>query len=52
MNASTNVLIHLLMAAFVLGSTGCVVLIPVVAFRFLSVLFEEDPASELTAAQE
>jgi hypothetical protein len=52
MNASINVLIHLLMAAFVLGSAGCVVLIPVVAFRFISVLFEKDFTNEPAAVQE
>jgi hypothetical protein len=34
------------MAGFVMGSAGCVALIPVVAFRFLSVLFEADPAND------
>jgi len=52
MNASINVLIHLLMAAFVLGSAGCIVLIPVVAFRFMSVLFEKDPTNEPSTVQD
>ena len=52
MNAPINILIHLLMAAFVLGTAGCAVLIPVVAFRFLSVLFEVEPARDGTTVQE
>jgi hypothetical protein len=52
MNAPINVLIHLLMAAFVLGSAGCVVLIPVVALRFVSVLFEVDPTSDGATVQD
>jgi hypothetical protein len=49
MNAPINFLIHLLMAGFVIGSVGCVVLIPVVAFRFASVLFEVEPANDASA---
>jgi hypothetical protein len=49
MNAPINILIHLLMAAFIIGSAGCALLIPVVAFRFISVLFEKDPTNEPSA---
>jgi hypothetical protein len=36
-------LIRLLSAAFVIGAAGCALLIPVVAFKFVAVLFEPDP---------
>jgi len=52
MNAPINILIHLLMAAFIIGCAGCALLIPVVAFRFLSVLFEVDTVSDVAVAQE
>jgi hypothetical protein len=44
--------LHLLVAAFVVGACGCALLIPIVAFKFVAVLFEKDPASDSTAVQD
>ncbi len=42
--------VHILMAIFLIGAAGCLLVIPVVALKFLSVLFEhkheEHPPSE------
>ena len=52
MNPLTSLLIRLLTAAFVMGCTGCAILIPVVAFKFVAVLFEPDPPGEPASSQE
>jgi hypothetical protein len=51
MNPLIHFLIRLLTAAFVVGSVGCALLIPVVAFKFAAVLFEPDPAGDGTSAE-
>ncbi|HTF44942.1 MAG TPA: hypothetical protein VK641_13625 [Terriglobales bacterium] len=52
MNPLTSLLIRLLTAAFVVGCAGCAILIPVVAFKFVAVLFEPDPPGEPASSQE
>jgi hypothetical protein len=47
-----SLLIRLLTGAFVVGCTGCAILIPVVAFKFVAVLFEPDPPAEPASSQE
>ena len=39
-------LVHALTWGFAIGMAGCVVVIPVVAYRLFSVLFEKDQAGE------
>jgi hypothetical protein len=43
MQSLIHFLIRLLSAAFIVGAAGCALLIPVVAFKFVAVLFEKDP---------
>jgi hypothetical protein len=52
MNPLIRLLIRLLTDAFVVGCAGCASLIPVVAFKFVAVLFEPDPPSEPASSQE
>jgi hypothetical protein len=52
MNPLIGLSIHLLVAAFVVGCVGCAILIPVVAFKFVAVLFEPDPPSEPATVQD
>jgi hypothetical protein len=52
MNPLISLLIRLLTAAFVVGCTGCAILIPVVAFKFVAVLFEPDPPAEPASSQD
>ena len=52
MNPLISFLIRLLMAAFIAGCLGCALLIPVVAFKFVAVLFENDPAPDSPAVHE
>ena len=42
MNFVAKFLTPVLTAMFVIGAAGCVIVIPVVAFRLFSVLFEPD----------
>jgi hypothetical protein len=42
----------MLMIAFEVGVAGCVLLIPVVAFKFIAVLFEKDLVAGTPGIQE
>lgn len=52
MNPLTSFLIRLLMAAFIAGCAGCALLIPLVAFKFVAVVFEKDPVSQSAAVED
>ena len=52
MNLVISILLRLLTIAFVVGCAGCALVIPVVAFKFVAVLFEPDPPSEPAAVQD
>jgi hypothetical protein len=51
MNPQIHFLICLMTAAFVVGSVGYALSIPVVAFKIAAVLFEADPASDDASAE-
>lgn len=46
MHPVDDMLIVALMALFALGAVGCLLVIPVVGFKFVGVLFERDPEDE------
>jgi len=52
MSVIISFLVRLLTIAFVAGCAGCALVIPVVAFKFVAVLFEPDPPSEPAAVQD
>lgn len=45
-DSAVDILAHVLSWMFVVGSVGCVFVIPVVAYRLFSVLFEPDRPGE------
>lgn len=46
MDILMHILIRILMAVFLAGVAGCLLVIPIVAVKFASVLFEPSNASE------
>ena len=44
---AVQVVAHLLTWMFAIGAVGCMVVIPMVAYRLLRVLFEEDRPGEV-----
>jgi hypothetical protein len=47
MDAILNLMARVLTWAFLIGGVGCVVVIPIVAFRLFAVLFEKDLPAEV-----
>ena len=52
MDVLTHFLIRVLMGLFAVGVAGCLVVIPLVAFKFASVLFTPDPTKSTADAQQ
>jgi hypothetical protein len=46
----STIVAHLLTWGFVIGVTGCLLVIPVAAFQLFSVLFEKDRPEEINPA--
>ncbi|MFB3813555.1 MAG: hypothetical protein ACE14L_05540 [Terriglobales bacterium] len=46
MEAVLHTLAQIIIAVFVIGVAGCAIAIPVIAYRFISVLFEKDKEEE------
>jgi uncharacterized membrane protein len=47
MQAIAHVLFLVLIVVFAIGAIGCAITIPIVAFKFFSVLFEKDQGDQI-----
>jgi hypothetical protein len=46
MHTALDLLVHVLFVLFVLGMAGCLIVIPITAYRLFHVLFEKDQEGE------